>query len=384
MTNLLDVGLVAVAATGLARTALFVGAAIAHATRGPVGGAQSRVSVLIPAKDEADVIEDTVRSVLAAAAWADVAEIVVIDDGSTDGTSDMVRKIGDPRVHLLTNAVNRGKAHALNDGLAATTAPIVVTLDADTRLAEDALVRISTPFKDPAVAAVAGNVKVANREGWLGALQSVEYVGALNIDRRGQATLGCITTVPGALGAWRRDALPHGFSSRTLAEDTDATLSVGMAGGKIHYAADAVAFTVTPHTPVGLYRQRLRWLHGNLQCLGRHLFSWPGRSASFAVIGLPDFAWRHVGAFLAVPLSAAWLPQGLAWVGAPTLLVASSLLFVADLLVVVLAYRLDGERVPAGALVAQRLLWPFLAWAVLLGVLVRFATGARGWTRARS
>ncbi len=384
MTNLLDVGLIAIAAIGLGRTALFVGAAITHATREPARGAQSRVSVLIPAKDEAAVIEDTVRSVLAAASWADVAEIVVIDDGSTDGTSDVVRAIGDARVRLLTNPVNRGKAHALNDGLAATTAPVVVTLDADTRLAEDALVRISTAFQDPSVAAVAGNVKVANREGWLGAMQSVEYVGALNIDRRGQAALGCVTTVPGALGAWRRDAVPNGFSDRTLAEDTDATLAVGLAGGRILYAADAVAFTVTPHTVMGLYRQRLRWLHGNLQCLFRHLLSWPGRSVPYALVGLPDFAWRHVGAFLAVPISLAWLPQGVAWVGAPTLVVASSLLFAADLLVVLLAHRLDGERIPVGSVLVQRLVWPFLAWAVLAGVTVRIATGARGWTRARS
>lgn len=379
MTSPLDAAMAALFGFGLARTAALVVLAIAHASRAAPGPHRVRLSILIPAKDEVDVIAATVQSALSAAERADVAEIVVIDDGSVDGTADAIPR--HPTVRIVRNERNLGKAEALMVGLQATTGEVIVTVDADTRLDSDALVRITAPFAAPEVTGVAGNVKVGNRAGWLGALQSIEYVGALNIDRRGQAALGCITTVPGAFGAWRRASF-HA-TGRTLAEDTDLTLSIGIAGGGIVYAADAIAYTEAPDTLRGLYRQRLRWLQGNLQCLGHHAPSWPRASWRYAMLGLPDFAWRHLGAFALLPVSLAWAPTNGLDLGLSVVVGATSGLLALDVAVVGFAHVLDREAPDPVALVAQRLTWPLLSWVVFVGVLARWATGRSDWTRAK-
>ena len=164
------------------------------------------VSVLIPAFNEAKVIAASVRRILASTHRK--VRIIVIDDGSTDGTSDVVRAsfAGDQRVSLVTTQ-NGGKARAINLGLAHADGDIIVVLDADTQFEPQTISRLVRWFADPTVGAVAGNAKVGNRLNMLTRWQALEYVTAQNLERRALATLGCITVVPGAVGAWRREAI---------------------------------------------------------------------------------------------------------------------------------------------------------------------------------
>jgi cellulose synthase/poly-beta-1,6-N-acetylglucosamine synthase-like glycosyltransferase len=127
-------------------------------------------------------------------------------------------------------------------------------------------------FADPTVGAVAGNAKVGNRLNMLTRWQALEYVTAQNLERRALATLGCITVVPGAVGAWRREAIVKlgGFPSNTLAEDQDLTIMVQRAGYKVLFDQQAIAWTEAPDTMDGLAKQRFRWAFGTLQCLWKH------------------------------------------------------------------------------------------------------------------
>jgi cellulose synthase/poly-beta-1,6-N-acetylglucosamine synthase-like glycosyltransferase len=230
------------------------------------------VSVIIPAYNEEKVICQTIRSLLD----SDYArcDIVIVDDGSSDDTAQRVSEHfgANPRVHLFTK-VNGGKSQALNYGIAQTQADIVVTLDADTVFRRDTVRKLIRHFVAPQVAAVADNAKVGNRINLLTNWQALEYIASQNLDRRAFALLNCISVVPGAVGAWRRELLVRagGFAEETLAEDADLTLALLRLGYKIDYEAEAMAFTEAPDTVRGFVKQRFRWMYGTLQAVWKHI-----------------------------------------------------------------------------------------------------------------
>ncbi len=229
------------------------------------------VTVVVPAYNEEEVIVSTVRSVLD----SDYPELVclVVDDGSTDGTLARLNQAfaDDPRVRVLTQA-NRGKWQALNLAFQSIDTEIAVCVDADTRIARDAISEIVRPFADSKVAAVAGTVVVANTRNLLTRFQSIEYVNAQQIGRRAQEHLNGILVVPGALGAWRVEAVRDVglFSHETLTEDADLTIWLRRAGYRIAYAENARSYTEAPTDVRSLLKQRLRWSFGNLQTLWKH------------------------------------------------------------------------------------------------------------------
>jgi cellulose synthase/poly-beta-1,6-N-acetylglucosamine synthase-like glycosyltransferase/peptidoglycan/xylan/chitin deacetylase (PgdA/CDA1 family) len=224
------------------------------------------VTVVIAAYNEAAVIAKTIGS-LRRNHYPDL-EVLVVDDGSTDGTADVVRSVGWDRVRVISQP-NGGKASALNRALAEARSEIVVTFDADTVLRPGTVAALVRHFADPRVGAVAGQVKVGNRRGLLTRWQSLEYLTAIGLDRAAQGLLGAIMVVPGACAAWRRTAVRDvgGFDHRTLAEDCDLTLSLQRAGWRIEQETDAIAYTEVPQSPRSLVRQRFRWMFGTLQAV---------------------------------------------------------------------------------------------------------------------
>ncbi len=227
------------------------------------------LAVIVPAYNERAVVCATVRSVLAAEP-KDAAgfQVVVVDDGSSDDTAQVVRAVlgDDPRVRLVVKE-NGGKASALAAGLRATDAEVVVVIDADTVLEPDALGLLGRHFADPAVGAVAGNARVGNRVTLLTRFQALEYLTSQNLDRRAFEVLNAIPVVPGAIGGWRRGALlaAGGFDGDTLAEDADATLKLQRLGWRVLYEPAAVAWTEAPEKLKPFMKQRFRWMFGTLQ-----------------------------------------------------------------------------------------------------------------------
>lgn len=282
---------------GLARLVALCGLAVwsRYKSAPPPPIAQSDdalVSVLIPAFNEAKVIEASVARILDSRHVK--LEVVVIDDGSTDGTSDIVREkfADDPRVRVLT-LPNGGKARAINAGLALATGEVVVALDADTHFEPETIARLARWFADEKVGAVAGNAKVGNRINLITRWQALEYITAQNLERRALSALDCITVVPGAVGAWRRSALIElgGFPVDTLAEDQDLTIAMQKAGYRAIFDADAIAWTEAPDTVRGLAKQRFRWSFGTLQCLWKHAdVTLRPRYGALGLVALPQ-AW---------------------------------------------------------------------------------------------
>lgn len=229
------------------------------------------VSIIVPAFNEEKVIAQTVRSLLSSDYPS--YEIIVVDDGSSDNTSEVIAAqfAGENRVRLFT-LPNGGKAVALNFGLTHSKGDVIIGLDADTIFAADTISELARKFTDETVGAVAGNAKVGNRLNMITRWQALEYITSQNLDRRAFASLNCITVVPGAVGAWRRAALEKvgGFESNTLAEDQDLTLRIRKIGYRIEFAERAVAWTEAPDTFRGLSKQRFRWSFGTLQCMWKH------------------------------------------------------------------------------------------------------------------
>jgi cellulose synthase/poly-beta-1,6-N-acetylglucosamine synthase-like glycosyltransferase/peptidoglycan/xylan/chitin deacetylase (PgdA/CDA1 family) len=226
------------------------------------------VTVVIPAYNEKEGIEGTVRSALAS---YHAVRVIVVDDGSTDGTADIIEALRLRRVHVIRQR-NAGKAAAMNAGLAAARTEYVVFVDGDTLIEPETVGALVQHFADPTVGAVSGNAKVGNRGGLLGRWQHVEYVIGFNLDRRMYDVLECMPTVPGAVGAFRRSALLRlgGVPIDTLAEDTDITMALERDGWRVVYEQNARVWTEAPTGLGQLWKQRYRWCYGTLQAVWKH------------------------------------------------------------------------------------------------------------------
>ena len=230
-----------------------------------------RFAVILPAHNEERVIVDSIESLLQSK--TPDFEIVVVDDGSTDRTTDVVREAyaHEPRVRLLTKR-NGGKSSALNYAIRLIDAPIVVCIDADTRLAPDALERLLVHFEDPKVGAVAGVVTVGNWKKMLARFQALEYLTAQAMDRRAFEAVNGIAVVPGAIGAWRRSAIMEAglYGTDTSAEDADLTIKIERAGWIVRNEPAALSVTEAPETIREFNKQRFRWMFGMLQVAFKH------------------------------------------------------------------------------------------------------------------
>ena len=254
-------------------------------------GYSPSVAVIVPAFNEETVIVQTITSLLASG-HPPGFEIIVVDDGSVDGTFERARQAfqDEPRVRLFRKH-NSGKPDALNFGVANTDAEIIVTLDADTVFARDTISKLVRHFCNPKIGAVAGNAKVGNRINLLTRWQALEYVTSQNLDRRAFNTLNCITVVPGAVGAWRRELVLRvgGFNHFTLAEDADLTMAILKLGYSIAYEDEAIGLTEAPDTVRGFIRQRYRWMYGTLQAAWRHADAlFRPRFGSLGFVALPN------------------------------------------------------------------------------------------------
>ncbi|MFE3168196.1 bifunctional polysaccharide deacetylase/glycosyltransferase family 2 protein [Streptomyces sp. NPDC059224] len=341
------------------------------------------VSVIVPAYNESAGIEAAVRSLVAS---DHPVEIIVVDDGSTDGTADLVESLGLPGVRVIRQR-NAGKPAALNTGLAAATCGLAVMVDGDTVFEPDTVRTIVQPFADPRVGAVSGNAKVVNRGGLLGRWQHIEYVVGFNLDRRLFDLAECMPTVPGAVGAFRRRALLAlgGVSDVTLAEDTDLTMALCRAGWRVVYEEGAVAWTEAPASLGALWRQRYRWCYGTLQAMWKHRGALVQRGAAGKLgrRGLVYLLLFQVLLPLLAPVVDVFAVYGLLFLD-PVRITALWLAFLLlQLLMGLYAFRLDGERPgPLWSLPLQQFVYRQLMSLVVIQSVFTAVSGSRlRWQR---
>jgi len=383
---------------GALRSALIVLLALRqHRQPRPPTDYRPDVTVAIPAYCEEPVIVKTLTAVLASN--YPIKEVIVVDDGSIDGTADAVRNAfgSDARVRLVVQE-NRGKAEALNHIHKLATSPVIVAVDADTILAPDAIGYLVGHFKDPRVGAVAGNVKVGNRRNLLTVLQAIEYITAQNLDRRAYETLNGIMVVPGAIGAWRAEAVDAaaGYSLETLVEDADLTISIIRAGYQVKYEPNAKAFTEAPETIRQFIRQRIRWTFGMLQAAWKHKRAIRERRA-VGLVAIPDMLIFGILFSLFAPLAdivmlfnAAQIFSGLfspAEIGVSplsiTIVIGYLAYLLSDMVLAAIAMSLerDEDRRMLPAVLTQRFFYRQIFWFVVIWSVARALTGRFGGWR---
>ena len=278
---------------------------------------QPPVAVLVPAYNEEKVIVRTVRAVLAST-YPNL-RVIMIDDGSRDETLEVTRRAfaaeeASGRVVILTKP-NFGKAEALNYGLQHLhDEQIFVGIDADTVIARDAIARMVPHFLNPKVGAVAGNAKVGNRVNLWTRWQALEYITSQNFERRALDTLGAVSVVPGALGAWRTSAVIEagGYHTDTVAEDADLTMALLRNGYRVEYQDLALAFTEAPVNARGLMRQRFRWSFGILQSVWKHRGTF-ARKGVLGFVALPNIVIFQIILPLVSPLIDLMFAVGVGW-----------------------------------------------------------------------
>jgi len=340
------------------------------------------VSVVVPAYNEEAGLAATVRSLVHTDYPAPI-EVIIVDDGSTDDTPVIGDRLARefPNVQLVCRP-NGGKPAALNTGIARARYDILVLVDGDTVFQPDTIRKLVGQLADPAVGAVSGNTKVANRRGLIGRWQHIEYVIGFNLDRRMFDVLECMPTVPGAIGAFRRQTLAAvgGLSSDTLAEDTDLTMAICRAGWRVVYEETALAWTEAPSSLRQLWRQRYRWCYGTLQSMWKHRRA-PferGRSGRFGRRCLPYLTMFQVVLPLFAPAVDVFALYGLLFLN-PVTVAASWLAFVAgQAAAAAYALRLDGERLRTlWVLPLQQIVYRQLMYLVVIQSLVTAILGAR-------
>ncbi|WIN00971.1 bifunctional polysaccharide deacetylase/glycosyltransferase family 2 protein [Actinoplanes oblitus] len=337
------------------------------------------VSVIVPAYNEKEGIEAAVRS-LAGGDYPEI-EVVVVDDGSTDDTAEIAEGLGLPNVRVV-RVPNGGKSNALNAGIALAKHDLIVTVDGDTVFERDSIQKLVQPFGDPAVGAVAGNVKVGNRGTLVSTWQHIEYVIGFNLDRRLYETLNCMPTVPGAIGAFRRAALAQvgGISDETLAEDTDVTMALCRQGWRVVYEEHAKAWTEAPTTLEQLYRQRYRWSYGTMQAMWKHrraLFD-KGPSGRFGRVGLPFLALFGVALPMLAPVVDIMLVYGLVFWELTETVIAWLGMLALQLFTALIAFRFDKEPIKAlWRLPLQQFAYRQLMYLVLIQSATTALTGGR-------
>src|SRR5216117_3514361 len=348
--------------------------------RGPKTDFAEPISVVVAAYNEEKVIVETLRTLLATDYKGEI-EVVVVDDGSRDHTAAEVERVANCRASVpdarrirLLRQENHGKARALQRGLAAARNGIVVFIDADTQCQRDTLPRLLEPFADARIGAVSGHAKVGNLRTFIARCQALEYTCGFNLDRRAYNRWDCITVVPGAISAVRKDAIAEagGLSLQTLAEDTDLTLSLHRQRQRIVYVPDAIAWTEAPESVRTLTRQRSRWAYGTLQCLWKHrdmVFNWNYRALGW--FSLPSIWFFQIILVAVTPMVDLFLLASLPF-GAWNAVLPFVIIFLAmDVILVTLACMLEREPiVRAWRILPMRLIYrPMLSYCIWKAIL---------------
>lgn len=247
----------------------------------PNGSYQPTVSILIPAHNEEKVIGRILQRTIELTYSRKKLEIIVIDDASMDQTGEIAESFARKCerikvVHRMKGEGGKGKSIVLNEGLKHARGEIVFCFDADYYPQRDIIEKLTAYFVDPKVGAVQGRVTVLNEPNTLVTrLVALERIGGYRVDQLARDDLRLIPQFGGTVGGFRRDLIESlgGWDPNMLAEDTDLTFRVYLAGYKIRYVNEAECYEEAVETWRSYGHQRYRWAKGHMQAAIKHL--WP-------------------------------------------------------------------------------------------------------------
>ena len=312
------------------------------------------VSILIAAFNEERSIRDTLQSI-AAQDYPGPFEVIVIDDGSTDGTAEAVAALSYPWLRLLRQGENTAKATALNRALGESVHAIIVTLDADCYLHKEALRNIVQRYltDPPGTVAVAGTVLVRNsRDNWVTRAQEWDYFHGIAAIKRMQSLYHGTLVAQGAFSLYERSAVMRvGGWPDCVGEDIVLTWAMLGERWRVGHAEDALCFTNAPDTLAQFIRQRRRWARGMMEAFRHH-------PRILRVVRMSTFfiGWNLLFPWLDVVYTLAFIPGiilalfGHYWIAGPMTLALLPMALLMNLLM----YRVSGMMFDAQGLRVRR------------------------------
>jgi cellulose synthase/poly-beta-1,6-N-acetylglucosamine synthase-like glycosyltransferase len=245
------------------------------------------LTILIPAFNERETIAKTLDACIAADYHGGRKEIIVIDDGSADGTFDEAGRYEELGVRVLRQK-NGGKAAALNHGLREADTELIATVDADSYPEKDALLKLVGYFVDKDVAAATSVMKVWEPRSALEKFQRLEYL-LMVFSRRILAFIDAINVTPGPLSMFRKSAVDAvgGYDEKSILEDQELAMRLQAHHYRICASMDAVVHTVVPKTVGGLINQRVRWQRGGMRNILKHHYLVSPAYGDFGVLMMP-------------------------------------------------------------------------------------------------
>jgi cellulose synthase/poly-beta-1,6-N-acetylglucosamine synthase-like glycosyltransferase len=238
------------------------------------------VTILVPARNEEKVIGRLLQRITELTYPKNKLQIIVINDASSDKTGKIAERYvqNNPFIEVMHRdkfSGGKGKAAAMNHGFSKSKGEIVLCFDADYYPQRDIVEKLVSVFVDPEVGGVQGRVVVLNEpQNTVTRLVALERVGGYRVDQEARNKLGLITQFGGTVGGFRRSVLEslHGWDETTLAEDTDLTFRIYLAGYIVRYNVDAECYEEAVDTWKAYSRQRYRWTKGHMQCFFKHFW----------------------------------------------------------------------------------------------------------------
>ena len=245
------------------------------------------VDVIVPAYNEGETIQKTVKSLLELDYPREKLNIYVVDDGSDDNTLEVSKKFECEDVTVFSKP-NGGKASALNYALKRSNSDFVASLDADSFVEPGALKKMVGYFDREIVTAVTPSLKVYEPKGILQRIQYIEYLLGIFL-RKNFAFLGSIHVTPGPFTVYRRDFfLKHGgYDENNLTEDIEVALRMQHKQFRIENSVNAGVYTVAPNKWKPLFKQRLRWYVGFTENVWRYKSLFSAKHGQLGLLVLP-------------------------------------------------------------------------------------------------
>ncbi|MFH1200626.1 MAG: glycosyltransferase family 2 protein [Candidatus Micrarchaeota archaeon] len=246
-----------------------------------------KLTVIIPAYNEEKTIAKTIESVLASKYPKDSLQVIVVNDGSTDGTRRIAESFRKRGVLVLSKE-NGGKGAALNYAIRRATGEFIATLDSDSYIEKDSLAKMFGHFNRPDVAAVISVMKVWRQETFWQKFQGVEYVVMVFI-RQLQSFLDSVSVTPGPLSIFRARIFAEigGFDEHNILEDQEMALRIQKHNYRIKCSTNAVVYTDAPRTFRELLQQRIRWYRGGVRNFFSHYYLMSPKYGDFGIFAMP-------------------------------------------------------------------------------------------------
>ncbi|MFH1316927.1 MAG: glycosyltransferase [Candidatus Woesearchaeota archaeon] len=297
---------------------VFVTAVISFFKKRDYPDFEPNISIIIPCYNEENNIRKTIKSLHDIDYPKEKTEIIIIDDGSTDNTLDILKKEQDmdSRIKILKGN-HEGKSASLNLGVKESKHEFILTVDADTILAKDSLKKIARPFSDPSVGAVNGSCVAKNSNTIMSMFQNIEYHYNNLIRRSFSVLFNNGIWFFGAFMCYRKDVLEKigYFKQDTMTEDMDTAMEIYAAGYRAVNVHDAIGYTIVPGTLMGFSRQRARWWIGGLQTLKKNKKLFSIKSSPSIIFLFISYYWWTLFAIMSLPIIIYqinyWLPSNM-------------------------------------------------------------------------